>query len=1296
MRLNRNTTAKLLACILSTSAATSATTPGYAADPPPPSEEGRALEQLLENVRYWQARNRPDKAAEAWRKVLKSVPNHAEGLAEMALFAARAGRNDEARDFLERLKKAHPQSGRIAGLEQALGLGAKYDDFLGQARAAVKAGRISEGVELYRKIFGGQTPGGAVALEFYQTLGGTAGGWEEARVGLERLASENPGDARFAVAAARHLTYVEGSRREGIERLERLAAGAEAKSATAAWRQALIWLLIVPSDFPTYDKYLSLFPNDEAVKTRLAEARSGVAQRTAAEVGRERLKAGYDALDTSAIDEAELIFRKAVKANPRDLEAMTGLGNALLKKEHFEEAKDIFVKVRDGAPRRRELWEDSLRSAEFWSLVKKAEVARAEGRPADAEPLLRDAMAKSPADAGHAQLVLGLALADEGRFGEAQATLEEVIGKKAEPGALAAMVELLMRKGDAKAALETNAKLAEVAPDKAYKEGALRAELARRDAVEKRKAGLTTEAEAILDGALAQDPEHRASLLDRAYVELDLGKLGEARRSLDALKRLLKDDAKRAAVAPKAEPGKTAVKVPLAMGSGPKSVTEKDAKVAEAWVLAGEARFDEGLGVLEGVKDSDLDAGTRTLKRRLRIQADLSSALKLAGRGKLISAQARLTELQRATKDEPELAGLVANAWADMGKYDQALALMYEALTAQKKETPTLKLQLAAILHKADREAELLSVLRELEGESELTAPEQQGLASLKIAYSVKRADLAREGGYLARAFNLLQDPLRNYPDDPRLMTALGRLFLSAGEYTEASELFAKVLATKADDLEARQGAIQSAVQMGREDDARGLAADGLKLSEDDPRMHLVTGRMHVLLGEDGEAMDSFERALALEEGRMSPELAPDSSVSKLLAGAERRFGNAKKGRDDDISLHREIAREIEGLRARHAVRLGTSAGLRVRPGTAGTSQLLALDFPTWISIPTGYRGRLTLSATPVLFDAGTLDFADPEIWKTFGTVGFELHDGATGTFGQSMNGIELSLAEEIGAFRIDVGSSPLGFPRQTIVGGLTWNDTFGPVGLRLDGHRRMVTESLLSWGGARDQGTEVIWGGVTKNGGRLDLGLTVDDVTWYLVGGGDWISGLRVEQNWSVEAGTGLGWRLYDWDGLSFGTGLDVSTMFFDKNRRFFTMGHGGYFSPQTFVSAGFPLRAAKTGGDLTYKAQASLGLVWFKEDAAPYYPTDPERQQKLGELVDEDGNPEVTGFPARERFGFALNVDAQLAYEVSRGFKVGVGAKVHTGPEYQEYAANLFIGYIFQQKVAAPGDRSTPFGEE
>ena len=74
MRLNRNTTAKLLACILSTSAATSATTPGYAADPPPPSEEGRALEQLLENVRYWQARNRPDKAAEAWRKVLKSVP----------------------------------------------------------------------------------------------------------------------------------------------------------------------------------------------------------------------------------------------------------------------------------------------------------------------------------------------------------------------------------------------------------------------------------------------------------------------------------------------------------------------------------------------------------------------------------------------------------------------------------------------------------------------------------------------------------------------------------------------------------------------------------------------------------------------------------------------------------------------------------------------------------------------------------------------------------------------------------------------------------------------------------------------------------------------------------------------------------------------------------------------------------------------------------------------------------------------------------------------------------------------
>ncbi len=1237
------------------------------------AEGGDALEQLLENVRYWQARGRLDKAAEAWRKVLKSVPNHAEALAELALFSARSGKTEEAKGYLARLRKAQPGHPRIASLEQALGLGTKYDDLLTEARALVKSGKIGDGLALYRKLFGNQAPSGAVGLEYYQTLGGTAGGWEEAKGGLQRLMEDNAGDARFELAYARHLTYVESTRRDGLDRLERLAQGAGGAAAKGPWRQALLWMVVSTADLPRFDRYLARYPDDAEVKTRVTEVRAGVVARTAAEAERERLKSGYDLLGQENIDAAEVVFRKALKVNPRDVDALAGLGNAQLRKEQFEEARLTFDKVKVMAPKRKELYEESLRSAEFWSLVRKAEVERSGGKLDDAKTHLEQAIVVSPKEARHAELALANVHVDAQRFTEAQALFEVLVEKDPKnTAALKGLVELYLRSGEQDKALAANAALAAIDEKAAWKENWIRAEVLRRDAVDKRKVGLLIEAESLLDAALATDPTSRNVLLEQTYTYLDLGKNDEARGALSKLEALAKQD----------PPGKP----------------DRDVAIATVWVLAGEQRYDEGLEVLQGLKDVDLDPGTRKLKRRLTVQADVVQALRLAARGKQISAQARLTELQRSTRDEPDLLGLVANAWADLGKYDQALAMMYDALTSSKTETPTLKLQLAGILHKADREAELLAVLRELGDESGLTPAERKGLGDLKIAYAIKRADIAREQGFLARAFTLLQGPLKDYPEDPRLMTALGRLFLSAGEFSEASELFGRVLLMKPADIEARQGAIQSAVELGKEDTARKLAEDGLQMADDDPRMHLVAGRMHVLLGEDGDAMEAFERALALEEGRSAPEGGSPGGgvqVDKLLEVAERRFGKGG-GQTDNIALRAEITREIETLRARHAIRLGTSVNVRGRPGTAGTSELLALGLPTWLSIPTGYQGRLTFTATPLVLDAGRVDLDRELTASRFGFTGVDLFGTAAGGFQQGLTGVELGLMEEIGAWRFDVGSTPLGFPVQTIVGGFSWNDQFDSVGLRLEGYRRAMTESLLSWGGAEDIATSTVWGGVTKNGGRLDLGVSADDVTYYLVGGGSWIIGQRVAENWHVEAGTGIGWRLYDWEGTSFTTGLDVGTMFFGKNLRHFTFGHGGYFSPQAFVSVGFPLRLVGGEGDLAYKAGASIGLVWFREEDAPYYPTDPARQTVRDGLLTEDDEVVEGTHKGQVGYSFSFNFDGQLTYEVTRGLKLGVDLRIHTGHDFQEYTGGVLLSYTFQSRVAGPGDRSNPFGGE
>ncbi|MCA9513573.1 MAG: tetratricopeptide repeat protein, partial [Myxococcales bacterium] len=181
--------------------------------------ENDALDQLLENVKYWEERGRPDKAAEIWQKVLRSDPNHPGALSALALYAARGGKKAEAEGYLRRLEAAHPRHPKIAAIKQAIGIGNQYDDLLAEARALVKAGRLDDAIAAYRKVFGANAPSGELGLEFYQTLGGTDSGWEEARAGLERLNTESGGSARTELALARHLSYREGTRRDGVKRL---------------------------------------------------------------------------------------------------------------------------------------------------------------------------------------------------------------------------------------------------------------------------------------------------------------------------------------------------------------------------------------------------------------------------------------------------------------------------------------------------------------------------------------------------------------------------------------------------------------------------------------------------------------------------------------------------------------------------------------------------------------------------------------------------------------------------------------------------------------------------------------------------------------------------------------------------------------------------------------------------------------------------------------------------------------------------------------------------------------------
>ncbi len=69
-------------------------------------------------------------------------------------------------------------------------------------------------------------------------------------------------------------------------------------------------------------------------------------------------------------------------------------------------------------------------------------------------------------------------------------------------------------------------------------------------------------------------------------------------------------------------------------------------------------------------------------------------------------------------------------------------------------------------------------------------------------------------------------------------------------------------------------------------------------------------------------------------------------------------------------------------------------------------------------------------------------------------------------------------------------------------------------------------------------------------------------------------ITGDNVASNWRVDGTAGTYWKVYTRSQGSLTVGVNFSAMHYDKNLRYFTIGQGGYFSPQEYFLFNIPIR--------------------------------------------------------------------------------------------------------------------------
>ncbi|WP_284347511.1 cellulose biosynthesis protein BcsC [Rhodovastum atsumiense] len=1169
------------------------------------TERPAAARVLLDQASYWLQQAQYEPAQRALDQLLRLEPRSPDALALQAQLQAARGNRRAALESLAALREARPDDPRLATIEQTLRVGTIDPAALEEARRLGREGRAAEAVARYQRLFQGPPPG-PLAVEYYQTLAGTDGGWEQARDGLARLAA-NPQDRRAQLAYAELLTYRPQTRQDGIGRLAGLAQDpATAARAQRAWRQALEWLPLDASAIPAYEAYLARRA-DDAIAQRLQTARNPPL--SAADVAGKQRQAGFAALEAGRLQEAEAAFRAVLAANENDADALGGLGLVRLRQNQTASGRDLLARAIAADPAHRSRWDGALAGAGVGDEYERAGSLMRRGRLAEAEQVLRGLIARGGNTAG-AQAMLADVLARRGDLAGAEALLDRA-GAAGSPAAGRVRAEGLRQR-------------AATLSDPAQKVGLLRAAAA----------------------AAPADPWIRLDLAraltasgQKAEARAEMAGLAEGRASAEALRAAalfaIEDDRPEDAVA-------LATRLsPAARGP------ELQALLAQAQARA-----------------------------EIRDAVALGATSRMAARQKLLAL---------AAAPDPDGGRGVAIARGFMALHDPAGAREALAIAQAGTRTPTpaQRLAYAGALLSAGDDAGARALLASLPATGALTPAQQQALQGLRNGLAVRAADALGTQGRPADAYDQLAPALAASPDDPGLNLALARLYRGTDDARRALEISLAVLARDPADMATRRAAVQAAIAARDWERAEALAREGTQVAPNDPVAWLAAAELARARGNARRALQDLRTARSLREQQVGidgagglsralpsgfppavPAANPFRAGATVVASATPGAGDATLG---------EIDGQIGTLRQELAPKLSLGPSLRVRSGSAGLDRLSETTVPLEMLVMPLGRGRASIGATPTFLDAGQLASGTTS-QAQFGTAAFGSKPLAPS---QHAEGVGLSAAYELGWLKADIGSTPLGFPLQALVGGVEVSPALNErMRLRLRGERRAVTDSVLSYAGTHDTTNNTLWGGVTRLGGHAQMELSLGDALLYGGGGGARLTGRGVAPNTMLEFGAGGSTAVWRQGGEEVRLGLDLVYFGYGRNLRYFSLGQGGYFSPQSYMAAMVPVTYTSRGEGLTWSVGGAVGYQTYRESASPVFPNDARLQWTLQNQAASDT---VTTYPGRSASGLAGNLRGNIEYRISPSLTLGGRAGYQATGNWNEFAASLYARYIF-----------------
>ncbi|MBI1352979.1 MAG: tetratricopeptide repeat protein [Acidobacteria bacterium] len=680
-------------------------------------------------------------------------------------------------------------------------------------------------------------------------------------------------------------------------------------------------------------------------------------------------------------------------------------------------------------------------------------------------------------------------------------------------------------------------------------------------------------------------------------------------------------------------------------------------------------------------------------------------------------------------KKEPSPALRLQQAWLllDQGGEDQKLFELLQAAredpnlsTAQRKEFG--EIWLIWSLREADRSREAGNVQRSA---SILVAaarmfPEddrvrralagtllEAGYAGQALvvykSWGLRGAEAADYAGAIGAAMTVqdraatnqwLREGLQKWPQDADLLTMAGRVAASRGDYKRAEAYWKAALQNMPTQnpapgfpFDAQMGGPQGAGQQDPAGDlGRLLLADagGSSSSLSDMSWLSPVGQAARQTPSPGGFAPSAQQAGPLPLFDEAPETRTVASAQRPMTAPRPAPPSARTQGWDNFELpdmealdnqmaalvqqerprsrRSEIEDQIAAIEARNTPTAGMGGSTRGRSGRTGFESLRVQEADFRASAVVGNRVRFSMSARPTYLDAGSWD-GQSDLRLGLLPAGSQFGD-------LTANGVAGDLEIGTKTFGLRFGTTPSGF----LVENLTYGFRFTPGGgpFTASFNRAPVTDTMLSFAGLRDPVTGQVWGGVMADEFALrgDWGGAKRGA--YAKAGYQKLTGDGVADNKRIEVTAGTYFEALRTDEGALTLGFNLTGLSYDKNLRYFTLGQGGYFSPQRYMLLNVPVHwRGSWQRRFHYDIGGSIGTQYVREDASPYFPTSIALQGRSG--------PQ---YAALSRTGAHFSLDARGAYHLAPNWVIGAFVTANNTRNFTAGSAGFFLNYLVKPR--------------